>query len=136
MVDLNLSHFFGNTIFMWKTFHTKNIAKKKIKKFIETTFKCVEKNKFYLKVKKLNLIIKIILFLFFFVWFIIGTILIQPIPFGNTALFLWLIILFPIQKVKSILQYFIQKLRVNQLYAKRLLLKYKIKHRTCFEKNK
>ena len=88
----------------------KNIAKKKIKISIDTIFKKIKHNKIYQKTKKMNLIIRISLSLFFFIWFIVGTILMPPTPFGNISLLLSLILLFPLWKVKSKLQYFINKL--------------------------
>lgn len=105
----------------------KNIAQKRTKNAIKIAFAYVEKNRFYKKIKNSRLIIRIILSIFFFIWFIIGTILMPPIPFWNISLVLALIILFPIWKVKSKLQYLINKLRIIRIYAKRLSRKQKIK---------
>jgi hypothetical protein len=74
----------------------KNIAQKRIKKAIAKAFMYVKNNKIYKKTKKINILIRILLSVFFFAWFIIGTVLMPPIPFGNISLILALIILFPL----------------------------------------
>jgi len=66
----------------------KNIAKKKFKKYFDMLFADVKKHKIYLRIRKITPILRILIFVFCFFWFVIATLLIPPLPFGNFVLLL------------------------------------------------
>lgn len=107
----------------------KNIAKKKFKTYFDLLFAGVRKNKFYSKIRKLSPALRILIFAFCVLRFIIATLLIPPLPFGNFILILWFVILFPIDKVKSKFYYIVNRSRIKWLYTKWLQWKQKVKRK-------
>ena len=107
-----------------------NIAKKKLRKIVDKLFNYVKNNKIYKQILKLHFSIRIVFFGVLFGWFIIWTILLPPIPFWNISLVLWLVIIFPLKKVRSKTHFFITKFRVTKIYANWLLFKHKFKNYT------
>lgn len=98
----------------------KNIANKKIKHFLHESFASIKKHKIYNRIRNMSLAARIIIFFFCVLWFIIATLLVPPIPFGNMILLVGFVILFPLDKVRSTLRHYIYTLRINTLYTKRL----------------
>lgn len=110
-----------------KLYIMENIAKKKFKKSADSLFATVKKHNIYNRIKKRKLSFRILIFLFCFLWFIIATLLIPPLPFGNFILILWFIALFPIDKVKSKMYYIVNRLRLKWFLVKWLEWKHKIR---------
>ncbi|MCX6822857.1 MAG: hypothetical protein NTX91_02570 [candidate division SR1 bacterium] len=108
---------------------TKNIAKKKFKQAIDSSFAAIRKNKIYLWIKKMPWIFRIIIFLIGVVLFVIEIIFAPRFSFGEIALIIGFAIIFPIDLVKSRLCYVVNKTRITWLYAQWLQGKQRIKRK-------
>jgi hypothetical protein len=66
----------------------KNIAKKKFKKYFDILFADVKNHTIYHKIRKIAPIFRIMIFILCVCRFVIATLLMPPLPFGNFVLLL------------------------------------------------
>ncbi|EKD25212.1 MAG: hypothetical protein ACD_80C00102G0004 [uncultured bacterium (gcode 4)] len=96
----------------------KNIAKKRFKTMVDFLFTAVRKHKIYKSILKIHVTFRILIFIVCLIRFTVATLIFPPLPFGNFILILWLVVLFPIDKVKSKFYYIVNKTRLKWFYTK------------------
>lgn len=102
----------------------KNRLKKQFKNYIHNLFLYLKKNRFYIWIKKSNIFYRAFISTFLIVYWIIAFIM-PFIPFWIITLFLWFILIYEPNYVKSKFFYIVYKTKIKYYLAK-LYFKYKI----------